>query len=635
MTVSSSTDRATFVGNNVAQIFPLPFRFFDNSEIEAWLVTNATGALSPLTLGTHYTLSGAGDPEEDGSPVSELTMLAAPTALQSLLVQRVIPITQPTDIVNQGRFLPEIHENVFDRLTMLIQQAAGESKGAIRVAVGDPEPARLAPAVSRANQLLGFDSNGNPVAVAPISGSSSELALNLLNTDDPAKGPALVGYNKDLEYPEGSVGRNLNYRMEAIEILPTGSDQTAELVAYLTALGASYKGTLFLPYGIKFDRKQVTAAIPVGVVIFDISQYANDSPGETNKSVGFMSSDVAENDTHFTVTSGHHAIQYFNNYATSGTTSADERKASVLWGAGNFENNPDKKGPRAILAAQFTKESGLDYWIYTIRSLAPWLAAHAEYEDWATGEAVGIGVYRRNASNHYISTTAGTTGATAPTHTTGTVSDGAVSWQWVDSAFRTMYMIDQYGRVAFNAGTNVAQMNHKTQTTDPLGPNNSHHQRATGISGDVFWRPFPTDASSVEQAQPYVRSSALSGTRWVTAAGGVLFALDNAGHVRFSRAQAVDWSTAADGDTTPSVLAVSTLRLNNTGATSITALDDAIDGQRVTVVATNANSTLVHSSTLMLSGSVNVALTAFSSVTFERVPNSISARWIEVGRSIK
>lgn len=194
MTVSSTTDRATFPGNGVAQIFPLPFRFFANSDIQVWLVTNATGVLTPQTIGVHYTLTGANDPEVDGSPTSSLTMLTAPTALESLFVQRVIPVTQPTDIINQGRFFPETHEAVFDRLTMLLQQANGESKGAIRVAIGDPEPARLAPAVSRANQLMAFDSLGNPVAAIPASGSATDLALNLLNAIDPAKGASMVGW---------------------------------------------------------------------------------------------------------------------------------------------------------------------------------------------------------------------------------------------------------------------------------------------------------------------------------------------------------------------------------------------------------------------------------------------------------
>lgn len=223
MTVSSTTDRATFPGNGVAQIFPLPFRFFANSDIQVWLVTNATGVLTPQTIGVHYTLTGANDPEVDGSPTSSLTMLTAPTALESLFVQRVVPLTQPTDLINQGRFFPETHETVFDRLTMLLQQAVGESKGAIRVAVGDPEPARLPNAVSRALLLLGFDSAGNPIAVAPVSGDAADLALSLANSSDPVKGAGQIGYKGRTQY-----SRNQD-QPHIFDFIPSG--QHAAIVA--------------------------------------------------------------------------------------------------------------------------------------------------------------------------------------------------------------------------------------------------------------------------------------------------------------------------------------------------------------------------------------------------------------------
>lgn len=50
----------------------------------------------------------------------------------------------------------------------------------------------LASAAERAGKLLGFDSFGMPVATLPGSGSAVELALDLLNSADPAKGAALV-----------------------------------------------------------------------------------------------------------------------------------------------------------------------------------------------------------------------------------------------------------------------------------------------------------------------------------------------------------------------------------------------------------------------------------------------------------
>lgn len=47
---------------------------------------------------------------------------------------------------------------------------------------------------------------------------------------------------------------------------------------------------------------------------------------------------------------------------------------------------------------------------------------------WATGASVSIGTRRTNGGKLYEAVSAGTTGATAPTHTSGTASDGAVTW---------------------------------------------------------------------------------------------------------------------------------------------------------------------------------------------------------------
>lgn len=53
------------------------------------------------------------------------------------------------------------------------------------------------------------------------------------------------------------------------------------------------------------------------------------------------------------------------------------------------------------------------------------------YAEWATSQSITSGDYRSYLNNLYIATTAGTTGATPPTHTTGTASDGAVTWQYI------------------------------------------------------------------------------------------------------------------------------------------------------------------------------------------------------------
>lgn len=241
MTVSSSTDRATFLGNDATTVFALPFRFFANGEINAWLITNATGALTALTLGTHYTLTGASDPEVDGSATGQLTMITPPTSAQSLFVQRIIPVTQPTDIVNQGQFFPEIHENVFDRLTMLSQQNAGAISRVIRVQDFDPEPTKLPSAAQRALKIMSFDADGNPVAIDAASDSSLVLRQDLANDTDPAKGAALVGYSG------GTVYSKLGRIRDVIDNGAAGDGVTPDQAAFLSSAA---NGTVIVPPGV-------------------------------------------------------------------------------------------------------------------------------------------------------------------------------------------------------------------------------------------------------------------------------------------------------------------------------------------------------------------------------------------------
>ena len=193
MTVSSQTNNETFIGNGVTTIWDLPFRFFSNDQIFVYLIDPVALTTTPMVLGTDYTLTGAGLPEQFGTAPGKLTTTAPVASLKHLFVERVMEIEQLTDIVNQGRFFPEVHEDVFDRLTMLIQQSDANSRGAIRVAIGDPEPSRLPSALLRANLLMGFDSLGNPYPAAPTSGSSADLALLLANAANTTQGAALIG----------------------------------------------------------------------------------------------------------------------------------------------------------------------------------------------------------------------------------------------------------------------------------------------------------------------------------------------------------------------------------------------------------------------------------------------------------
>jgi hypothetical protein len=59
--------------------------------------------------------------------------------------------------------------------------------------------------------------------------------------------------------------------------------------------------------------------------------------------------------------------------------------------------------------------------------------------EWASGQTgITTSTYRVYGANLYKAFSTGTTGATPPTHTTGTVTDGAVSWTFVKTALLTL-----------------------------------------------------------------------------------------------------------------------------------------------------------------------------------------------------
>lgn len=115
MTVPTLNSVAEFVTNGVTTNFPFFFKFLANEDLVVTYVDPA-GVSSVLTLGTQYTVNGAGN--DSGSIVTS-TALSGPG---QLIVSREMDAYQQTSLRNQGKFLAETHEDVFDRLTMLFQQ---------------------------------------------------------------------------------------------------------------------------------------------------------------------------------------------------------------------------------------------------------------------------------------------------------------------------------------------------------------------------------------------------------------------------------------------------------------------------------------------------------------------------------
>ncbi|EMJ5971372.1 hypothetical protein RGI78_001205 [Proteus mirabilis] len=234
MTVSTELSHEEYVGNGVTTDFDFRFRIFESKHLVV-VVADSEGNEKTLKNGTDYTIVGAGS--YHGGKV----VLNKPLAQGwKILLERDLPVVQETDLRNQGKFFAEVHEDAFDYLTMLIQKALGTFSLSLRkptylsnyydakgnrianlappklgsdsankdyvdnsikdidsktLRVKDKPINALPNTQQRANKMLAFDDDGQPITVLPESGSASEVLIEL----GKPTGASLIGTNVGLK----------------------------------------------------------------------------------------------------------------------------------------------------------------------------------------------------------------------------------------------------------------------------------------------------------------------------------------------------------------------------------------------------------------------------------------------------
>ncbi|CNK23667.1 Tail fiber [Yersinia frederiksenii] len=119
MTVSTEINHEEFIGNGITTVFPYRFRILKASNMVV-VTVDLSGVERVLVLDTDFSISGAG-----AYAGGNVTLSSPLPSGWGLILTRELPAVQETDLRNQGTFFAETHENAFDYLTMLIQQAMG------------------------------------------------------------------------------------------------------------------------------------------------------------------------------------------------------------------------------------------------------------------------------------------------------------------------------------------------------------------------------------------------------------------------------------------------------------------------------------------------------------------------------
>ena len=230
MTVSTELSHEEYTGNGVTTDFDFRFRIFEAKHLIV-SVADPDGTERTLTNGTDYTLRGVGS-YRGGKVILKMPLATG----WKIGIARDLPAVQETDLRNQGKFFAEVHEDAFDYLTMLIQKSLGylslclrkpsfisdhyDAKGNKISNLGNPvkdgdavdlgtmkdlisaidcrslrvtdkDIPALPNAANRANKLLSFDNDGNPIVVVPESGSAADV-LAELGSPDFGRGDSLV-----------------------------------------------------------------------------------------------------------------------------------------------------------------------------------------------------------------------------------------------------------------------------------------------------------------------------------------------------------------------------------------------------------------------------------------------------------
>ncbi len=121
MSIASANFRNDYTGAGNLSVYAYTFRILDQSHL-AVTVRDSNNVETTLLLTTNFTVSGVGN-----SGGGSITLVAGNLATGSrLTIRGKLPLTQVTDIRNQGAYYPEIHEDQFDRQVMIDQQQQDE-----------------------------------------------------------------------------------------------------------------------------------------------------------------------------------------------------------------------------------------------------------------------------------------------------------------------------------------------------------------------------------------------------------------------------------------------------------------------------------------------------------------------------
>ncbi len=269
-------------------------------------------------------------------------------------------------------------------------------------------------------------------------GGSDTTAADIADSADAAMGDALVAVKTT---QSGSVATTLHAWNEAqtlnsaanFSIPADGTDQTSALVSLLGTLTA-YRGQLEIAKGTAFDEQAVAAAIPLGLRVNWLTDWVDGSYKQKFR-VSFNGDNVSD-DSQDVEASHYHPTRALWNTGTNTTDKSDSAARRYASDAHWVGYSSDFNGPVIGWFEQYAKHPDLNRWRKSWRIQTKLAIAMGDtHGKWITAKPFVTGEQVRNSTGAiYRATNTATSGATEPTGTGSSISDGAVTWAYVQPA---------------------------------------------------------------------------------------------------------------------------------------------------------------------------------------------------------
>lgn len=251
MTISSTLNRVNCPGNGSATVFSFSPVVIQNPAQLAVTMVDNLGNQTLLSLGTansQYSVNVTSYPGV-GSITYPATGSVGGTTLPagwSLTIDRIVPLLQGTSLGNNAAYFSAVIESTFDYLTMIAQQLQEQLSRALLAAVTDPDiPMTLPTVTQRKNNMLGFDSNGNPIAAQPSSALVSTPMQPIVNASSIVLAVSLLGLRIPLTGNTNFFVDNVNGTDSVTHGLASGTSAWRTINYALATVAALYDGRGF------------------------------------------------------------------------------------------------------------------------------------------------------------------------------------------------------------------------------------------------------------------------------------------------------------------------------------------------------------------------------------------------------